>query len=97
MKNKEINELLYRFFAFEGDVGLVGHARLRGRPRLKGAPRRGAGRGYAVDLLQQDEVSRLTDADREIFRRITTGDLADEFQAALDAEQPQHPSSWWRP
>lgn len=29
---------------------------------------------------------RLTDADREILDRITTGDLADEFQAALDAQ-----------
>lgn len=29
---------------------------------------------------------RLTDADREIFDRITTGDLADEFQASLDAQ-----------
>jgi hypothetical protein len=29
---------------------------------------------------------RLSDADRELFDRITTGDLADEFQAALDAD-----------
>ena len=29
---------------------------------------------------------RLTDADREILRRVTRGDLADEFQAALDAD-----------
>jgi hypothetical protein len=29
---------------------------------------------------------RLTEADREILRRITTGDLANEFQAALDAD-----------
>ena len=29
---------------------------------------------------------RITDADREILDRITTGDLADEFQAALDAQ-----------
>ena len=29
---------------------------------------------------------RLSDADREILRRITTGDLAPEFQAALDAD-----------
>jgi hypothetical protein len=27
---------------------------------------------------------RLTDSDRDIFRRITRGDLQDEFQAALD-------------
>jgi hypothetical protein len=33
----------------------------------------------------------LTDADREIFRRITTGDLADEFQAALDADLVNDP------
>lgn len=30
--------------------------------------------------------SRLTDADREILRRVTRGDLAEEFQAALDAD-----------
>ena len=29
---------------------------------------------------------RLTEADREVLARITTGDLADEFQAALDAD-----------
>jgi hypothetical protein len=29
---------------------------------------------------------RLTAADREVLDRITTGDLADEFQAALDAQ-----------
>lgn len=29
---------------------------------------------------------RLTPADREILIRIATGDLADEFQAALDAD-----------
>lgn len=29
---------------------------------------------------------RLSDADREILRRITTGDLAPAFQAALDAD-----------
>ena len=29
---------------------------------------------------------RLTAADREVLARITTGDLADEFQAALDAD-----------
>lgn len=34
---------------------------------------------------------RLTDSDREIFRRITTGDLADEFQAALDADVADDP------
>ena len=28
---------------------------------------------------------RLSEGDREILRRITTGDLADELQAALDA------------
>lgn len=27
---------------------------------------------------------RLTPADRELFRRMTTGDLAEEFQASLD-------------
>lgn len=29
---------------------------------------------------------RLTEADREIWRRVTRGDLAKEFQAALDAD-----------
>lgn len=29
---------------------------------------------------------RLSDADREILRRITSGDLAAELQAALDAD-----------
>lgn len=29
---------------------------------------------------------RLSDTDREILRRITTGDLAPAFQAALDAD-----------
>jgi hypothetical protein len=29
---------------------------------------------------------RITDADREILLRITGGDLADEFQAALDGD-----------
>ena len=29
---------------------------------------------------------RLTGADREVFDRTTTGDLADEFQSALDAQ-----------
>lgn len=27
---------------------------------------------------------RLSDADRELLRRLTTGDLVDEFQAGLD-------------
>jgi hypothetical protein len=34
---------------------------------------------------------RLTDADREILRRVTSGDLADEFQAALDADLVSDP------
>lgn len=34
---------------------------------------------------------RLTDADREILRRITRGDLAEEFQAALDADLVNDP------
>jgi hypothetical protein len=28
---------------------------------------------------------RLSEADRELLRRLTTGDLVDEFQAGLDA------------
>ena len=34
---------------------------------------------------------RITDADREILRRVTHGDLADEFQAALDADLAADP------
>ena len=34
---------------------------------------------------------RLSDADREILRRITTGDLTGEFQAALDADVDADP------
>ena len=34
---------------------------------------------------------RLTEADREILRRVTRGDLADEFQAALDADSVEDP------
>jgi hypothetical protein len=49
--------------------------------------------GMAVtDLIEQRRLRRragdprVTEADREIISRITTGDLADEFQAALDAD-----------
>ncbi|MGH9118623.1 MAG: hypothetical protein ACRD0A_12340 [Acidimicrobiales bacterium] len=34
---------------------------------------------------------RLTYADREILRRLTRGDLADQFQAALDADLAADP------
>lgn len=34
---------------------------------------------------------RLSDEDRAILRRITRGDLADEFQAALDADLAADP------
>ncbi len=34
---------------------------------------------------------RLTDADREILDRVADGDLADEFQAALDAVSAADP------
>jgi len=34
---------------------------------------------------------RLTDADREIFDRITNGDLTGEFQVALDAQLTSDP------
>lgn len=34
---------------------------------------------------------RLSDADRQILRRITTGDLAGEFPAALDADLADDP------
>ena len=34
---------------------------------------------------------RLTDADRELLRRLVDGDLAHEFQAALDAVSAADP------
>jgi len=34
---------------------------------------------------------RLSDADRELLRRVTRGDLADAFQAALDADLDADP------
>jgi hypothetical protein len=34
---------------------------------------------------------RLTEADREILRRVTRGDLQPEFQAALDADLAADP------
>lgn len=34
---------------------------------------------------------RLSAAGRELFRRMTVGDLADEFQAALDADLEADP------
>jgi hypothetical protein len=34
---------------------------------------------------------RLTDEDKTILRRITSGDLAEEFQAALDADLEADP------
>jgi hypothetical protein len=34
---------------------------------------------------------RLTPEDREILRRVTRGDLQDEFQAALDADLAADP------
>jgi len=34
---------------------------------------------------------RLSEADREILRRITTGDLAEDFQKALDADVADDP------
>lgn len=34
---------------------------------------------------------RLTEADREYARRLTTGDLVDEFQVALDAASAADP------
>lgn len=34
---------------------------------------------------------RLTESDREILRRVTRGDLAEEFQAALDADLATDP------
>jgi hypothetical protein len=35
--------------------------------------------------------SRLSDADRELLRRLTTGDLVGEFQAGLDAVSATDP------
>jgi hypothetical protein len=45
-----------------------------------------------TDLIEQRRLRRragdprVTETDREIISQITTGDLADEFQAALDAD-----------
>jgi hypothetical protein len=36
-------------------------------------------------------IPGATDADRDIIRRITSGDLADEFQAALDGDLVEDP------
>jgi hypothetical protein len=36
-------------------------------------------------------IPRLSEADREILDRITTGDLVDEFQAGLDARLAADP------
>lgn len=50
-----------------------------------------------VDLFEErrrrrrEGIPGATDADREIIRRITSGDLADEFQAALDADLAADP------
>lgn len=41
-------------------------------------------RGKAAD-------PRVTEADREVFLRLTTGDLVDELQAALDAVSASDP------
>jgi len=49
------------------------------------------------DLLEQRRRRRragdprLSEADREILRRITAGDLAEEFQNALDADVTEDP------
>jgi hypothetical protein len=43
---------------------------------------------------------RVTESDRQIMRRITTGDLADDFQAVLDAAMENDPflggPGFWR-
>ncbi len=44
----------------------------------------GAGKYFAVDLLQRDEVSRLSDADRRLTTEIVMGVL--RWQGALDGE-----------
>lgn len=66
-------------------------------------PRRGTVEGQneamrvGEDLLEQRRRRRragdprLSDADREILRRITSGDLAPAFQAALDADVATDP------
>jgi hypothetical protein len=42
--------------------------------------------GRDVTALRQNGDPRLSEADREILRRVTRGDLQVEFQAALDAD-----------
>jgi hypothetical protein len=50
-----------------------------------------------VDVLEERRRRRragdprLSAADREVLARITTGDLVDEFQAALDADLEADP------
>lgn len=56
-----------------------------------------------VDMSRGDELleerrrrrragdPRLTEADRELLRRLVSGDLMDEFQAALDAVSAADP------
>lgn len=49
------------------------------------------------DLLEErrrrrrDGDPRLTDEDKQVLRRVTRGDLAEEFQAALDADLEADP------
>jgi|HubBroStandDraft_1064217.scaffolds.fasta_scaffold08125_2 hypothetical protein len=71
--------------------------RRRGGRLVVGASGHDGGVSIGEDLLEERRRRRragdprLTDADRELLRRLTTGDLVEEFQAALDAVSAADP------
>jgi hypothetical protein len=79
-----------------GRIGVV-------RCRLGLTPARTRARGRMVDMSTGEELieerrrrrragdPRLTRQGRELFRRMTTGDLVDEFQDALDTTAATDP------
>jgi hypothetical protein len=79
----------------ESAVGGVGTS--SGRGPVAGGRGHDGGVSIGEDLLEERRRRRragdprLTDADRELLRRLTTGDLVEEFQAALDAVSAADP------
>jgi len=79
-----------------------GEARRR-RPPIAGVHSRMRGHGTMVEMSFGEELleqrrrrrragdPRLSDEGKELFRRMTTGDLMDEFQATLDAVSDADP------
>ena len=69
----------------------------RGRGPVAGGRGHDGAVSIGEDLLEERRRRRragdprLTDADRELLRRLTTGDLVEEFQAALDAVSAADP------